>query len=63
MRNSLLPRLTVALPTRLGVALGPAGVAETVVRAADFGMTGDGVTDDGPALQAAVQALTAAAPP
>lgn len=46
-----------------GIHCAAAGPAETVLRTADFGLVGDGVRDDGPALQRAVEALRRHAPP
>jgi len=46
-----------------GIQRAAAGPAEAVLRAADFGLVGDGVRDDGPALRRAVEALRQQAPP
>lgn len=56
--------LSLALSICSGVPdVSPALPAETVLYARDFGLVGDGLTDDGPALQEAVRALIGAPRP
>lgn len=56
----MILRLTAALGCLLPCGAG--GVADDL-RAADFGLKGNGVTDDGPALHRALEALRKKAPP
>jgi hypothetical protein len=47
----------------LAASGGVAGQSPAVLRAADYGLVGDGVRDEGPALQRALEALRQHAPP